>query len=167
MSQVAASAIAPVAAKAAFNAGTGALIALPFSVMGIPAWGLAAAITGAFCSYLPQRAKKDRDIPAVMFGVGRDAFIGGWIAVFLVSLTLVKGTGIERMPIEILCGLGAFAMQWLTLHAGPAFERLLGGLVVSVVSAVSSWIKRPGSAPNTATPAPEPTPAMLEEEPPR
>lgn len=162
MSQTVAT-VAPALAKHALNAGAGALIALPFSVMGIPAWGLAAAITGAFCSYLPQRAKKDRDIPAAMFGVGRDAFIGGWLAVFLVSLTLVQGTGLERMPIEILCGLGAFAMQWATVHAGPAFEKLLGGLVVTVVAAVSSWIKRPGSTP----PPPAPPPAMLEEEPPR
>ena len=140
----------------AMNVGAGAVVALPFSVFGIPAWGLAAAVTGAFCSYLPARGIRDIDVPLAMLSIGKDAIIGSWLAIFIVRLHMLDDTGIDSMPIEILCGLAAFVMQWLSKKVSPKMEQLLGRLVVDLSAAIASWIRRPhAQAPQPPPPEPD------------
>lgn len=132
-----------VASMAASAAGA-AIVGLPFSILGVPAWGLLAGLVGAFCSYLPRHAVDTRDVPMRMLGVGSDAIIGGWLAVFLAHLTPLESFGIHAMPIEILCGLGGFTLHWLRKHFGPMVQQFVGEMIRAVAAMVAGRSRRSG-----------------------
>lgn len=116
-------------------AAAGAAVGAGFFVLGIPLGALAAALLGAGFSYLPRGAQPNEQVPLRLLGVLVDAFLGGWLAVFLVHVPYTANLiGTWDAATVVLAGLLAFIMQAVRVRAGGYFERAFQALLNAFVA---------------------------------
>jgi hypothetical protein len=102
-------------------------------VLGIPLAVLAASMGSSALKHIREQGQPDRNIPRLAVWIISDAFIGGWIAMFLIGLPLTREyvASVEPAIVGALCTL---LVQFLR-DRGP-------GWADQGVQAVLSWFSR-------------------------
>lgn len=98
-------------------------------VLGVPIMALAAAMVGAAISHIPRGGQPSRAIPKRIVGIVADAFIGGWLAVFLLKLKPLAEYGIHEVPLPVAAGLCALLVQLLRTKGVTYLDTVVQALV--------------------------------------
>lgn len=107
-------------------------------VLGIPLSVLAASLAGAAVRSLREPSAPDSRIPAKVLGTVADGFIGGWAAMFLISVPFTKRYLGESVPPEVIGALCALLVQFVRVNGKDYFDQFY--------STVLGWFGRKKAA---------------------
>lgn len=97
-------------------------------VFGIPLSVLAASLAGRTARYLGEPSQPDAKIPATVFGIVADGFIGGWLAMVVVGLPATR-EHLGSVAPEVVGALLALTVQYLRDNAPRWGEQLFQTVV--------------------------------------
>jgi len=91
-------------------------------VLGIPLSVLAAALAASTLRSLREPSEPDAQIPRKVVGIVADGFIGGWAAIFLLSVPKTRAL-LGPVPPEVTGALCALLVQFVRVNGKVYFEQ--------------------------------------------
>lgn len=91
-------------------------------ILGIPAGALVAALVAAALNNTGDRAVPGRSVPRLLQTVVFHAFIGGWVAMAALKLSIFRGHGVQELGATITAALVTLCVPWIRENA-PTMAR--------------------------------------------
>lgn len=122
------------------------------AVLGIPLGVLAAALGGSAVRHLREPAEPDFRLPVQAFATIADGFVGGWLAMALISIPFTAAYIGDVVRPEVIGALCALLTQFARDNAKGYWDQIWG----VIVEAFRSWAIRRSGAPRPPSPGGDP-----------
>lgn len=120
-----------------------------FTVAGITLAVLCACLAAAFLRTFRDPPEAESKLPRRLFGVVADAFVGGWLTVFLLGLPYTRGHLGDLIPPAVVGAVFTLTWQFLRIRGPKWLDAVMGESIKSIASAIGdilkSWLARRGS----------------------